>query len=214
MSIIAFRRFYQMYNFTMNIVSDILRYEISRLFIFCVLSIHNWKEFEKKLRMYAWSKSWKMNIQTFQCKCHVIIIINWTIIMQIDNIVCQIDVSSWFNLITSKFSTCWKKKYIFHAKLTFQIDVSSWQSQNLLIKMISTNAKFNKFSTFNRFDQSCALFFLYIHFSHFVVRKFIVHFFSLYYWSFYVYQNHSCVITSYYFSIIQSQCRLLVEIFD
>ena len=107
-----------------------------------------------------------------------------------------------------------KKKYIFYAKLTFQIDVSNWQLQNFLIEMINTSAKFSKFNTFSRFDQSCALFFLHIHFSHFVVRKFIVYLFSLYYWSFYVYQNHSCIITSYYFSVIQSQCRLLAEILD
>ena len=135
----------------------------------------------------------------------------------------QYCMSSWrFKLIQFDYVEIFdllKKKNIYfmlnwRLKLTSQIDVLSWQFQNFLIKMISTSAKFSKFNTFSRFDQSCALSFLHIHFSHFVVRKFIFHLFSLYYRSFYVYQNHSCVIASYYFSIIQSQCRLLIEILD
>ena len=66
-----------------------------------------------------------------------------------------------------------KKKSMYF--FTSQVDVSSCQFKNLLMRMISTNVKLNKFNLYIRSIMCSIISFTFIHFSHFVVHKFIVH---------------------------------------
>ena len=170
LSIIALRRFYQVYNFTVNIVADILRYVISRLFIFCVLSIHSWEKFEKRLWVYAWSWEWMLK--------HLEIDASNKYQQLNDHYASrQYCMSNWrFKLIQFDYVEIFcllKKKsmYLF----TFQVDVSSCQFKNLLMKMISTNVRLNKSNSYIRSIMCSIISFTFIHLSHFAVHKFIAH---------------------------------------
>ena len=164
-----------MYNLTVNIVADILRYVISRLFIFCALSTHSWEEFEGRLWVYAWSWGWMLK--------HLEIDASNKYQQLSDHYASrQYCMSSWrLKLIQFDYVEifCLLRKrsmYLF----TFQVDVSSCQPKDLLMKMISTSVRLSKSNSYIRSVMCSIISSTSIHLSHFVVHKFIAHsFFAL-----------------------------------